>query len=163
MNSWSLFWGLHMNRDARWAALPLRMIAGFGFIAHGFAKLERGPEAFAGILQAMRVPFPYLMSWGTILIELIGGLCILAGALIPIVSVPLAAVLIVAALTVHLPYGFSSIKLQAVTAAGARFGSPGYELDLLYLASLATLVIGGSGPLALDSWISRLRSRRTQR
>jgi hypothetical protein len=28
---------------------------------------------------------------------------------------------------VHLPYGFSSIKLQAVTAAGAQFGPPGFE------------------------------------
>jgi putative oxidoreductase len=27
--------------------------------------------------------------------------------------------------TVHLPYGFISIKLLAVTAAGAQFGPPG--------------------------------------
>src|SRR5437868_2740605 len=47
-------------------------------------------------------------------------------------------------------YGFSSIKLQAVTAAGAQFGPPGFETDLLYLACLATLVLGGSGPLAID-------------
>ena len=39
----------------------------------------------------------------------------------------------VAIVTVHLPYGFSSIKLQSVTAAGAHFGQPGYETDLLYL------------------------------
>jgi putative oxidoreductase len=55
--------------------------------------------------------------------------------------------------TVHLPYGFSSIKLLAVTAAGAQFGPPGLETDLLYLACLATLVIGGSGPLAIDGLI----------
>ena len=64
-------------------------------------------------------------------------------------SIPMAAIL-VAMFTVHLPYGFSSIKLQAVTAAGAQFGPPGYETDLLYLASLATLVIGGSRPLSID-------------
>jgi hypothetical protein len=38
--------------------------------------------------------------------------------------------------TVHLPYGFSSIKLQTVTQAGAQFGQPGYETALLYLAAL---------------------------
>jgi len=48
------------------------------------------------------------------------------------------------------PYGFSSIKLQAVTAAGAQFGPPGFETDLLYLACLAALVLGGSGPLSID-------------
>jgi putative oxidoreductase len=59
-------------------------------------------------------------------------------------------VLLVAIFTVHLPNGFSSIKLQSVTAAGAHFGQPGYETDLLYLAGLAALVLGGSGPFALD-------------
>jgi len=37
--------------------------------------------------------------------------------------------------------GFSSIKLEAVTAAGAHFGQPGYETDLLYLAALCALVL----------------------
>jgi putative oxidoreductase len=53
-------------------------------------------------------------------------------------------------LTVHLPYGFSSIKLLSVTSGRAQFGPPGYELDLLYLACLAALVFGGSGPMAID-------------
>ena len=28
---------------ARWAAIPLRLIVGFGFMEHGFAKLSKGP------------------------------------------------------------------------------------------------------------------------
>jgi putative oxidoreductase len=56
---------------------------------------------------------------------------------------------------VHLPHGFSSIKLQAVTAAGAHFGQPSYETDLLYLLGLAALVLGGSGPFALDQLLIR--------
>jgi putative oxidoreductase len=67
----------------------------------------------------------------------------------------MAAVLLVAIFTVHLRYGFSSIKLIAVTAAGAQFGQPGYECDLLYLACLAALVLGGSGPWAIDGVIKR--------
>jgi len=58
---------------------------------------------------------------------------------------------------VHLPYGFSSIKLMAVTAAGAQFGPPGYECDLLYLAGLAALVIGGAGPWSVDHLIRQRR------
>jgi len=82
---------------------------------------------------------------------------VLLGALVPLASIPMAAVLLVATITVHLPYGFSSIKLLAVTAAGAQFGPPGFETDLLYLASLATLVLGGSGPLAIDSLMAKRR------
>ncbi len=71
----------------------------------------------------------------------------------------MAAILLVAALTVHLPYGFSAIKLQAITAAGPQFGPPGYEVNLLYLACLAALTLLGAGPLSLDGLRTRLRNR----
>jgi putative oxidoreductase len=136
---------------------PLRLIVGYGFMEHGFAKLARGFDAFPAILQALGVPAPHLMGWLTILVEIFGGLAVLLGALVPLASIPMAAVLLVATFTVHLPYGFSSIKLQAVTAAGAQFGPPGFETDLLYLACLAALVLAGSGPLAIDSLLAKRR------
>jgi putative oxidoreductase len=134
----------------RWTPIPLRLIVGYGFMQHGYAKLYKGPDAFATILQAMGVPSPHLMAWFTILIELFGGLAVILGAFIAIVSVPMAAVLLVAMFKVHLPYGFSTIKLIAVTEAGAKFGPPGYEVNLLYIACLAALVLGGPGPFAID-------------
>jgi putative oxidoreductase len=140
---------------ARWAPISLRLIVGYGFMAHGYAKLSRGPDAFAAILQAMGVPEPHLMAWFTILIELLGGLAVILGAFVTIVSVPMAVVLLTAIFKVHLPYGFSSIKLIAVTTEGAKFGPVGYELNLLYLACLAALVIGGAGPLAVDGLIGK--------
>ena len=139
-----------------WAPIPLRLIVGGGFLQHGLAKLSRGPDAFATILHALGVPAPHVMASVTILIEVLGGLAVLAGAFVALVSLPMAALLVVAVITVHLPYGFSSITLMSVTAAGAQFGPPGYETDLLYLACLATLVLGGSGPLAIDG---RIRGR----
>jgi putative oxidoreductase len=142
---------------ARWAPIPLRLIVGYGFMEHGFAKLARGADAFPAILLALGVPAPHLMGWLTILVEILGGLAVLVGALVPLASIPMAAVLLVAIVTVHLPYGFSSIKLQAVTAAGAQFGPPGFETDLLYLACLAALVLGGSGPFAIDGFLAKRR------
>jgi putative oxidoreductase len=142
---------------SRWAPVPLRLIVGYGFMEHGFAKLARGLDAFPAILQALGVPAPHLMGWLTILVEILGGLAVLLGALVPLASIPMATVLLVAVFTVHLPYGFSSIKLQAVTAAGAQFGPPGFETDLLYLACLAALVLGGSGPLAIDGLLAKRR------
>jgi putative oxidoreductase len=135
----------------------LRLIVGYGFMEHGFAKLTKGSQAFAAILHAIGVPSPHLMAWVTIAVELFGGLAILLGAFVALVSLPMAAVLIVAIFTVHLPYGFSSIKLIAVTAAGAKFGPPGYECDLLYLGCLAALVLGGSGPFSVDGLFRRRR------
>jgi putative oxidoreductase len=140
---------------ARWAPLPLRLIVGYGYMEHGFAKLSRGPEAFAAILHVIGVSAPHLVAWLTILTELIGGLAILLGAFVPFASLPMAAVLVAAMVTVHLPYGFSSIKLLSVTSGRAQFGPPGYELDLLYLACLAALVFGGSGPMAIDQYLRK--------
>jgi putative oxidoreductase len=144
---------------ARWAPVPLRLIVGYGFMEHGFAKLARGLDAFPTILQALGVPAPHLMGWLTILVEIFGGLAVLLGALVPLASIPMAAVLLVAMFTVHLPYGFSSIKLQGVTAAGAQFGPPGFETNLLYLACLVALVLGGSGPLAIESLLAKAQRK----
>jgi putative oxidoreductase len=148
---------------ARWAPLPLRLIVGYGFAAHGFAKLLRGPDNFTGLLHAMGVPMPYLFAWITILTEIVGGIFVIIGAFIPLVSAPMAVVLLVTIFTVHLQFGFSSIKLLEITPSGAHFGQPGYETDLLYLACIVALVIGGSGPPSVDEWLLRRRMRSPRR
>ena len=140
-------------------ALPLRLIVGYGFMAHGYAKVARGPEVFVEILHHIGIPAPEILGFATIVLELVGGLAVALGAYVAWVSLPMAAILLVAAFTVHLPNGFSSIKLQAVTAAGAQFGQPGYETDLLYLACLAAIVLGGAGPFAFDTLRARRRAR----
>ena len=154
------FSGGRFSRRRGWAAIPLRLIVGYGFMAHGYAKIARGPEHFVGIVHAMGLPAADVMAWATIIVELIGGLAVLLGAFVTWVSVPMAVILLVATFTVHLPNGFSSIKLQAVTAGGAQFGQPGYEADLLYLACLAALVVGGAGPFTVHELRAKLKVRR---
>lgn len=133
-----------------WYAMPLRLIVGVGFVEHGYAKLSRGADSFTAILHALGMPLPGLFAWVTIVVEIVGGLAVLIGAFIPIASIPMILVLLVAIFTVHLPNGFSSIKLQSVDATGAHFGQPGYETDLLYIAALLALALGDSGPFTLD-------------
>ncbi|HEU5453267.1 MAG TPA: DoxX family protein [Terriglobales bacterium] len=137
---------------APFAGIPLRLIVGYGFLAHGLAKWSRGPEAFAGILQATGVPWPHLMAWLTIATEIIAGIAFLIGAFVPLVSIPAAILLVVAVFTVHLPYGFSSIKLLSFNNGRAQFGPPGYECDLLYLACLAAMVLLGPTPWSVDKY-----------
>ena len=140
---------------ADWALLPVRLIVGFGFLAHGYAKLSRGPENFAAVLDTLDVPMPHLLAWLTTLVELIGGAAVLAGAFIPLVSMPMAIVLLAAFATVHARYGFASVRFAEVTPAGIKFGPVGYEIVLLYLAGLATLVIAGPGRFSLDTVLRR--------
>jgi putative oxidoreductase len=120
-------------------------------MAHGYAKLSRGPESFAAILQHLNVPVPTIAAWLTIVTEILGGLAVFSGAFVAWASIPMALVLTVATVTVHFQYGFSSIRLLAVTPSGATFGPVGYELDLLYLVALLTLALEGAGPVAIDN------------
>ena len=163
--------GLHKSRKfdlplalrpsiAQWAPVPIRLLVGFGCMAHGAAKLSRGPDAFAALLQAIGTPAPHFTAWITIFTELLGGFAITIGAFVPLVSVPLAITFLTAIFTVHLRYGFSSIRLIAVTPAGAQFGPVGYECALLYLGCLATLVLAGPGPFAIDTAIRKRKSLR---
>src|SRR5215472_7104544 len=129
----------------KWAPLPLRLIIGYGFLAHGWAKLSRGPDGFAKLLHQIGAPLPEVTAWVSTLTEILGGLAILVGAFVAVVSVPLIAMMLVAMFTVHLRYGFSSVNTIGLTPDGPKFGPPGYEINLLYIAGLISLIFGGAG------------------
>jgi putative oxidoreductase len=137
---------------ARYAILPLRLMVGYGFLAHGLAKWSKGPAAFASILHAVGVPAPQLMAWITILVEIFGGAAILLGAFVALVSIPTIVLLGVAVFTVHLPYGFSSIKLVSFIGGRAQFGPPGYECDLLYIVAILALALSAPSPWSVDAY-----------
>jgi putative oxidoreductase len=145
---------IRLDSYSRWSAIPLRLAVGCGIIAHGYAKLSRGPDTFAAVLHTIGIPLPHLMAWLTTLVEIICGSAVLVGAFIPLVTVPIALVLLTALATIHLPYGFFSVKIVEVTATGTKFGPVGYEIILLYLAGLIAIVLNGAGPLSIDAWLS---------
>jgi putative oxidoreductase len=117
---------------APYAAVPLRLIVGYGFLAHGLSKWQKGPEAFAG-----------------------AGIAFLIGAFVSLVSIPAIILLLVAIFTVHLPYGFSSIKLLSVSNGRAQFGPPGYECNLLYIACILALAMSDPTPWSVDQHRAR--------
>ncbi|MBV8651243.1 MAG: DoxX family membrane protein, partial [Alphaproteobacteria bacterium] len=59
----ALYARLTAPRWQSWYAIPLRLIVGFGFMEHGYAKLAHGPEAFTAILHAIGMPLPALFAW----------------------------------------------------------------------------------------------------
>ena len=140
----------------RWAPLPLRLVIGYGFLVHGWAKLSRGPEGFARLLEQIGAPLPEATAWVSTFIEIIGGLAVLAGAFVAIVSIPLIVMMFVAMFTVHLRYGFSAINTIGLTADGPQFGPPGYEVNLLYVAGLLALLLAGAGPFSVDRLLGRI-------
>jgi len=143
-----------------WPLLPLRLLVGFGFAAHGWAKLARGVDSFAAIVGAMHLPAPVLTAWAATLLELLGGLAMAAGIAVAPLSLAFSGVMLTALFGVHLRYGFSSIRLKALTAAGAEFGPVGYELNLLYIAALVALAVSPPSALSVGRWLEMRRNKR---
>jgi putative oxidoreductase len=146
---------------SQWASLPLRLVIGYGFMVHGWAKWSRGPAAFAELLKQVGVPLPLANAWLVTLLEIFGGLAVLMGAFVAVVSVPLILSMLGAMFTVNIKYGFSAVNTIGLTPEGPLFGPPGYEINLLYIAGLVALILGGAGPLSIDSLRKRRRQRRS--
>lgn len=146
------------------AQLPLRLILGFGFTYHGFGKLfsPEGHAMFEGMLEEIGVPAPTLASWAVGAVEFFGGLALIVGAAVGIVSVLGIINMLVAMFTVHLPNGFNFMNITGMGDAGPTFGMPGYEVNLLYIAGFLALALGSTGDrgvLSVDTALTRVPGR----
>lgn len=146
----------------RYWSLPLRALLGIGFIVHGAPKLfsAAGHDGFVGMLGQIGVPFPSVMAWVVGIVEFFGGLALVVGFFTAEAAVLLAVNMLVALFKVHLAAGFNFIQIVGTTAEGApQFGLPGIEVNLLYLAGLLALFIGGPGPLSVDERVLKPESK----
>ena len=94
--------GLNSDRWRPWVPVPIRMIIGVGFMVHGWAKWSRGPAAFAELLKQVGVPLPLANAWLVTLLEIFGGLAVLMGAFVVVVSIPLILSMLGAMFTVNI-------------------------------------------------------------
>lgn len=144
-----------INRQLRAIApLPLRLMLGFGLLVHGYPKLftAEGNGAFAGLLAGIGAPAPALSAYLIGAFEFFGGILLLLGFAVRIVSALGIAEMLVAATLVHASEGFNFMNVTGVTEGGGlEYGLPGYEVNLLYLAGFLSLVLSGAGPLALPA------------
>ena len=136
---------------AGYAPVVLRVMLAIGFLYHGLPKLGgTGHQQFQGMLGMMGIPAPGLMSWVATIVEVGGALALLAGAYTTIAGLLLLLEMLVAIIKVHGPNGFSFMHITGMTEQGPQFGMPGYEVNLLYIAMLLALVLGGAGKWSVD-------------
>ena len=87
----------------------------------------------------LSVPAPGLVSRAVVVIELVGGLCLLAGLLTRVWALLLAAQMVSIVFVVKWDNGLVGVA-----------GKSGFELELLIAASAATLFLIGPGLFAVD-------------
>lgn len=142
-----------MSLRCDWAPIPLRLALGFGMVYHGLPKAidPAVREQFVAQLGGLGIPLPEVVAWGVGVLELAGGALLMIGALTRIISALMIVEMLAAIYLVHLPSGF-------VAPAGSE-GPAGYELNVLYIAGLLALWIGGAGRYSIDG----MRQRRVRR
>src|SRR5690348_1179811 len=83
-----------MDKKAQWAPFALRLIIGYGFMAHGWAKISRGTAGFEKLPAFGGVPLSHLSGTIGPYIELLCGLAILLGAYVAITAIPWLEILL---------------------------------------------------------------------
>jgi len=125
---------------APYATLILRVGLGIVMVAHGWQKYQGGATGVAGFLGNLGIPAAGLMAWVVIIVELIGGVCVILGLATRLWALLFGIIMVVAMLTA---------KGQA-PLIGAMGSGCGKELDVaLLVGSLALAGLGGGG-LSLD-------------
>ena len=136
---------IETNRRAGLGLAVLRVVTGIVFFMHGWTKVfVWGFEGTAAGFAQMGIPLAGVAGPFVGLLELLGGLALIAGLATRWISIPLAFTMLVAILKVHLAAGF--------------FAPNGYEVPLMLLAGLVGLTLAGGGAFAVDNVLAARRA-----
>ena len=133
--------GSWMAKLERWTPVPLRLIVGYGFMAHGYAKILKGPERFVDIVQAIGFPAPEVMAWATIVVELVGGLMVMLGFYHRLAALGHVGVMVGA--------------IFFAKMAGGFFAPAGIEFELTLGVAALTIALAGGGAMALQDSLKK--------
>ncbi|WP_210435462.1 DoxX family protein [Saccharopolyspora sp. ASAGF58] len=132
----------HSLRDV--TALVARLVVGATFLAHAYQKF-----VLYGIDNVVasfgKMGLPPVAAWFTALVELLGGLGLILGVLMPVAGVLLAAVMVGAIFAAHLSGGFFSadggfeyVLVLAAASLALGFSGPRFTLAALFNGKSAT-------------------------
>lgn len=122
-------------------ALVLRVWLGANFIIHARPKLGKGTQQTVQWIKGMGLPSA--AAYSAISLELFGGIFLIVGFLVPIVSLLFSIDMIANSL----------MKRSKMNAAYIAQDKPTYELDVLYLLLSLVLIVLGSGAFSLDQLV----------
>lgn len=130
-----------------WAITIVRVVLGGIMAAHGAQKVlgwfgGYGLKGTLGYFKSIGIPTP--VGYAVCFIEFLGGIGLILGLSTRLAALGVAAVMVGAALKVHLPNGFF-MNWELTPGKGH-----GFETNLALLAMAIACVIAGGGALSFD-------------
>jgi putative oxidoreductase len=136
-----------MNALTNFVALVGRILLGFLFVQGGYNKLFGGMAGTVATMTSHGIPFPNILVWGAIAVELGVGLCLMAGLLARWAALILAAYTLTLALIFH--------AYWMAPAADARFDRIIFFNHISIIGGMLIVVAFGAGCLSLDAAMRR--------
>jgi putative oxidoreductase len=137
-----------MNPLTDFSALVGRILLAFIFVQGGYSKLFGGMAGTVATMTSHGIPFPNILVWGAVVVELGIGLCLMAGLLAR------AAALVLAAYTLALGLLFHAFWLVP-GAAEARIDRIIFFNHLSIFGGMLIIVAFGAGYYSLDALMQR--------
>ena len=126
----------------------LRLAVGTVFVAHGLTKLlpipGGGVPETAAVFESIAFRAPYAVALTLGWVEVAGGVALVLGAYTGWTAFALLLTTAVTSWKLHLPHGFF---LNWSLEPGVGHG---YELDLLLIGGLLSLIATGAGSVSVD-------------
>lgn len=128
-----------------------RVILGIIFIVHGWQKLHTmGIDSTSAMFDKWGVPAHEAAAYYATWVEFVGGILIILGLLLPLVSILLIVDMAGAIIYVHADHGF-------------WVGDDGYEFPLALIAALIAVGFAQGGVASADHHVFRRRGRGRRR
>lgn len=132
-----------------WALLILRLGLGITLIVHGYPKLlDAGPMAFARYLRIQHFPAPLLSAWFMAIVELIGGIALVAGIQVTWAGWAAALERILIGWFFKMGRGVAFIAARGV----------GWEFDFVLFCMAVAIALLGPGAVTLQAIVKRRRT-----
>jgi putative oxidoreductase len=132
-----------MNAMTNFIALVARILLAFLFVQAGYGKLMGGTAGAVTNMTNHGIPFPDVLVWGAIAVELGVGLCLMAGLLARWTALILAAYTLALGIIFH--------AYWAAPAAEARLERIIFLNHLSIIGGMLAIVAFGGGCLSLDA------------
>ena len=155
-------WFVNAPNDAPTATVLLRLMAGGVFLWEGILKFVYTNQG-VGRFTKIGIPAPQAMATFDGMLEIVGGLLLIAGFLTRFIAVPFIIEMIVAMLSTKIPLYFGTSPLPLPPAPPQiGFWAVLHEIRSEYaqLMTVIFLLIVGPGRWSLDSLLARMRKER---
>jgi putative oxidoreductase len=142
--------GFDVRLTAPYGLMILRVVLGIAFVFHGWSKWSGGIDGVSGFFTMLNIPAPAFFAYVVAIVELVGGLLLIAGFLTQI-----AGILLFIDMLGALIFAF---WMRGAPLVGES-GGISWEKEAVFGAAALCIALAGPGIWSVDDVVIDTRTR----